>query len=130
MLIAGRLFGSSRSLADVHLGTGWLVVVLLLTFAAFWCACAANATVRAVLWVVPVMIVLGLANQFGEWGGRELTDLVISRFDLFANLKIANAVVSRFENSEFSTSSFSVCGRIHISHLSWCWSMSRHYSWR
>ena len=41
-------------------------MVLILTFAAFWCACAVNGTVRAVLWVFPVLIAVGLASVFGE----------------------------------------------------------------
>jgi len=92
MLIAGRLFGSSHSLVDVHLGTGWLLVVLLLTFVSFWCACAANGTVRAVLWVFPVLIGVGLASVFGERAGRELVDAFVARFDPFASFRFATAV--------------------------------------
>jgi hypothetical protein len=97
MLIAGRLFGSSHSLVDVHLGTGWLLGVLILTFASFWCACAANGTVSAVLWVFPVIFTLGFASDFGGRAGRELIDFVVSRFDPFANLRFANAVASSFD---------------------------------
>ena len=46
LLIAGRLLGSSHMFADVHFGMDWLLGVVLLTFAAFWCACAVNGTVR------------------------------------------------------------------------------------
>jgi len=99
MLIAGRLFGSSRIFVDVHFGMGWLFVVLILTFASFWCACAANGTVRAVLWVSPVIIVLGLASQFGERVGREFMDLLVSRFGVFENFKFTHAVAAMFQPS-------------------------------
>jgi fumarate reductase subunit D len=101
MLVARRLIASSHIFVDFRLGTIWLLLVLLLTFAAFWCAFAANGTVRAVIWAVPVLLILGLANQFGDWAGRELTGLVISRFNLLADFKFTNAVVSRFHNSGF-----------------------------
>jgi hypothetical protein len=59
-----------------------------------------NGTVPAVLWVLPVMIAIGLAGEFGEWAGRTLMNLVISRFDLFANFKFTSAVVMRFRLSD------------------------------
>jgi hypothetical protein len=62
MLTVGRL----HMLFDLSLGTRWLVVVLLLTFAAFWCACAVDGTVAAALWVIPVTIVLGGASYLAE----------------------------------------------------------------
>lgn len=58
---------SSRMLGDVHFGTGWLLAVVLLTFAAFCCACAVDGTVSAVLWVIPVTVVLSGASQFARW---------------------------------------------------------------
>jgi flagellar biosynthesis protein FliQ len=101
MLTIGRfMLRSSHTLGDMNLGIGWLLAVLLLTFAAFWCACAVNGTVPAVLWVLPVMIAIGLAGEFGEWAGRALMNLVISRFDLFATFKFTSAVVMRFQLSE------------------------------
>jgi hypothetical protein len=102
MLIAHRsLLASSHILVDVNLGMKWLLEVLLLTFASFWCACALNGTVRAVVWVTPAVIVLGLANRFGDWTGRGVMDLVVSRFNLFADFKFTDAVVSRFRTSQF-----------------------------
>jgi hypothetical protein len=100
LIARSSLLASSHILVDMNFGMRWLLVVLLLTFAAFWCACALNGTMRAVVWVMPLLIVLGLANQFGERGGRELADLVVSRYDLFADFKFTNAVVSRFQTSE------------------------------
>lgn len=50
-----------------------LITSLLLTFAAFWCSCAVNGTVRAALWVLPVVAVLGLASRFGNSLGEQAT---------------------------------------------------------
>jgi hypothetical protein len=99
LLIAGRL-GSSHMLADVHVGRDLLVGAVLLTFAAFWCACAVKGTVPAVLWALPVMIALYLAVELGKWAGPALTNLFFSRFDPFANVKFADAV-SRFGSTAF-----------------------------
>lgn len=90
-LIAGRfLVGRSRIFADVHFGIGWLLGVLILTFAAFWCACAVNGTVGAVLWVIPVTIALGFAIYFGNQGADKLMDLLFSsRLSPFANFRFA-----------------------------------------
>ena len=43
---------------------------LLLSIAAFWCACAVNGAVRAALWVFPAVGVLSLASLFGNWFGE------------------------------------------------------------
>jgi hypothetical protein len=95
LLIARKiLYGASRIFVDVHFVLVWLFVVLILTVVSFWCACAVNGTVRAVLWVLPVMIVLYFAGELGKWVGPVLTDLFFSRFYPFANLKFAHAVNS------------------------------------
>jgi hypothetical protein len=94
MSIAGPLFGKYHMLADVNLRVGWPLVVVLLSFAAFWCACAVKGTVRAVLWVLPVMIALYFAGELGRGAGHAITDLFFSRFDPFANFRVANAVSS------------------------------------
>ena len=99
LIVGGSLFGSPFMLVDVHFAMFWLLVVLLLSFASFWCACAANGTVRAVLWVFPVLIVLGLASDFGERVGSELVNFLVSRFDVFADFKFADAVASMFQTS-------------------------------
>jgi hypothetical protein len=100
LLIAGRLLGSSHMLADVHVGRDLLVGAVLLTFAAFWCACAVKGTVPAVLWTLPVMIALNFAVELGKWAGPELTNLFLSRFDPFSNVKFAEAV-SHFRSNAF-----------------------------
>ena len=48
-----------------------LIMSLLLTFAAFWCACVVNGTVRAALWVLPVVGALSLASRFGNSLGEQ-----------------------------------------------------------
>jgi len=90
-LIAGRLFESNHILVEEDIGMRWLLLVLLLTFAAFWCACALNLTVGAVLWVVPVMIALGCVSYFGDWAAPRIVDFILAKFDPFANLKFALA---------------------------------------
>jgi hypothetical protein len=100
LLIAGRLLGSPDMLADVHVGRDLLVGAVILTFAAFWCACAVKGTVPAVLWTPPVMITLYFALELGKWAGPALTNLFFSRFDPFANLKFAGTV-SRFSSNAF-----------------------------
>ena len=91
-LIAGRLFGSAHILADQHFGIRWLLLVLLLTFAAFWCTCALNVTVGAVLWVIPVMIAVILTGVFGDWVAQKLVNLILSSFDPLAYPGLAIAV--------------------------------------
>jgi hypothetical protein len=95
LLAAGAsLSGTPFRFVDVDFGIFWLLLVLLLSFAAFWCACAANGTVSAVLWVFPAMIALGLASDFGMRAAYALVDFLVSRFDLFASFRVACAVAS------------------------------------
>ncbi|MGC9994093.1 MAG: ABC transporter permease [Terriglobia bacterium] len=101
VLIAGGFrFGSPFMFVDVHTGMVWLIAASLLTFASFWCACAVNGTVPAALWVLPVMIALNFAGELGKWAGPALTNLFLSRFDPFANVKFADAV-SHFGSKAF-----------------------------
>lgn len=105
VLIAGRsLFVSPNAWEGRHFGFSLLIVVLLLTFAAFWCACAVKGTVRAVLWVVPVTVALYFAGKLGNWAGLVLTKLFFVRFDPFANGKLAHAVACFGSNAFFKLS--------------------------
>ncbi len=57
--------------------------VLLVSLAAFWCACAAGATIRAILWVCPVVFLLrGAAaiSMFVPISSDDLVGYIISRF--------------------------------------------------
>jgi len=78
-LIGGRcLFTSSHVWGDRHFGINLLVGVLLLTFAAFWCACAVEGTIAAVLWMVPVSIVVGLATYLSGKAADRFLDFFSS----------------------------------------------------
>ena len=100
----GYLAGSPNLFLDTNFAILWLLVVLLLIFAAFWCACAANGTVRAVLWVFPALIALGLADKFGGRAGRELVQRFVAAFDPLANLRFTIAV-SRLDHVAFGLAS-------------------------
>ena len=92
LIAGGTIFGSPFMFVDPRATAGWLLTVSLLSFAAFWCACAVNGTVRAVVWVFPVIGGLVFAARFGGWVGSELTDFVVSRFDPFTAFRFTNAV--------------------------------------
>ncbi len=88
MIAGGSIFGSPFMYAPKEM-LGWLLTVLLLSFASFWCACAVNGTVRAALWAVPAVGALFLASRCGDWVALHLSqttgtllDLVISWFHL------------------------------------------------
>ena len=67
ILITGRfLFRVSYPHEDAYAALFKLTEVMLLTFAAFWCACATNGTVSAVVWVAPVGMVIGFAIHFAQ----------------------------------------------------------------
>jgi ABC-type transport system involved in multi-copper enzyme maturation permease subunit len=100
LIAGGSLAGSPFMFVDLTFGKVWLLMVLLLSFAAFWCACAANGTMRAVLWVLPAQITIGLANMLGERAGRELVHALVARFDPFATFRFATTV-SRLGSNAF-----------------------------
>lgn len=92
LIAGGFLLGSSLMFVDPHGALLWLAAMPLLTFASFWCASAVNGTVRAVLWVFPVLGALSLAKPFGEWVPEQLMPRIISRFDLFSDFRFTNSV--------------------------------------
>src|SRR5256885_786676 len=66
-----------------------LILYPILTFSCFWCACAANGTVRAAIWPAPSIAAIPFASAGGLWLGQELArstgtleDLVVSSFHL------------------------------------------------
>jgi len=93
-LLVLNLFGPASLFVDVRGGMAWALMLLLLSFAAFWCACAVNGTVRAALWLFPTLGSLALAARFGDWVGSEGMDFVASRFDLFTNFRFTNATAN------------------------------------
>ena len=89
VITVGTVFGSPFLFVDFRELRDWVVLVPLMTFAAFWCACAANGTVRASLWVASVPAAIIFARSGGMWMGQELArttgtlkDLVVSSFHL------------------------------------------------
>ena len=92
LIAGGILWGSPLMFVTLQVVITWVLTVLLVSFASFWCACAVNGTVRAALSVFPVMGALILAGQFSGWVAGQLMDLVVSRFDPFADFKFTNAV--------------------------------------
>lgn len=85
----GSVYGSPfmfvyrRALPDL------LILYPILIFVCFWCACAANGTVRAAAWIAPVTTVVFLSSSGGTWLGQELSrttgtlkDFVVSWFHL------------------------------------------------
>jgi ABC-type transport system involved in multi-copper enzyme maturation permease subunit len=89
MIAAGAFYGSP--FLYVHIGAlrDELIAYPILTFACFWCACAANGSVRAAIWAMPVTAAIPLASYSGILLGREmarntgaLKDLAISALHL------------------------------------------------
>jgi hypothetical protein len=85
----GSAFGSPFMFVNFHELPNWMIMVPIMTFAAFWCACAANGTVRAALWVAAAPMAIWIASSGGAWLGQELAratgtlrDLVLSWFHL------------------------------------------------
>jgi hypothetical protein len=99
VLLIYKLRGPSDTLMGMDLATVWLIAVLTLTFVSFWSACAENGMVRAVLWVLPVLVIIGLAGGLGARIGWELIDRLVLRFDPFAGSKFAGALISWFDIS-------------------------------
>ena len=106
MLIAGPLFGKYHILADINLRVALPLVVVLLSFAAFWCAGVGKGTVSAVLWVLPVMIALFFAGEVGRRAGYAITALFFGRFHPSATLRVANAISSLFKTLAISRYAF------------------------
>lgn len=89
VIAVGSAFGSPLMFVDFRGLRDWMLLVPIMTFAAFWCACAANGTVRASLWVAAAPMTIWVVGRIGMWLGRELAsttgtlwDLVLSTFHL------------------------------------------------
>ncbi len=89
VIAVGSVFGSPLLFVDFRELRDWMILVPVMTFASFWCACAANGTVRASLWVATVPAAILFARSGGTWLGQELArstgtvrDLVLSWFHL------------------------------------------------
>lgn len=89
MIAGGSIYGSPLMYVHVGVLQADLIVIPILIFACFWCACAANGTVRSVAWVFPVTAAIFFASSGGVWLGQELArttgtlkDFVVSSFHL------------------------------------------------
>ena len=89
MMVAGSLFGSPWMYVTPGALRDDLILAAVLTFVCFWCACAANGTVRAAAWTLPLTVAVVLAMVAGTWLGHELArntgtlaDFVVSAFHL------------------------------------------------
>ena len=74
---------------DFHLLEDHLILLTVLILLSFWCACAANGTVRAAIWTIPVTVAITVASAGGVLLGEglarttgTLTELVVSSFHL------------------------------------------------
>jgi len=108
LIAGGLLFGSPFKFLDLRIGMVWLLIVLLLSFASFWCACAVNGTVRAALWVFPVLATLVIAGQFGGWTAEKLVPLVVSKLDFFSQIRFINNLFSKVPFDTFLLREISV----------------------
>ena len=89
LLLAGdHLFFPSAFHAPAYFELFWLLAVLVLTLLSFWCACAVNGTVTAVVWLVSTLVILGGVWEFGIWAGPRFIEFVDSKVDLFSNFRI------------------------------------------
>jgi hypothetical protein len=89
MMAAGSVYGSPFMYVHVPVVRAELIVLPILTFSCFWCACAANGTVRAATWAMPAMAAIPFASAGGLWLGQKLSgntgtlkDFVVSSFHL------------------------------------------------
>jgi ABC-type transport system involved in multi-copper enzyme maturation permease subunit len=88
LLIAGEhLFPAVFPSEDATFLLTWLLAVLFLTLFAFWCACAVNGTVTAVVWVIPILAVVSVTPEMVNWAGFRLADLLAFKSNIFANFR-------------------------------------------
>lgn len=103
IMAGGSVYGSPLLYVDFPVVRGELIVLPILIFACFWCACAANGTVRAALWAMPVIAAIPFASAAGLWLGQELArttgtlkDFIVSLFHLSP---LAFATVTEYANT-------------------------------
>src|SRR5215469_13675269 len=85
MIAVGSFLGAPFMYVDLHLFEDHLILLSILILLPFWCACAANGTVRAATWTVPVTVASAGGVSLGEHLTRTtgtLTELVVSSFHL------------------------------------------------
>lgn len=97
MVVVGLVYGSPFMFVYLPVVPDLFIIYPILTFSCFWCACAANDTIRAATWATPAIAAIPFTAAGGIWLGRELAqttgtlrDFVVSSFHLsplaFANI--------------------------------------------
>jgi len=97
LMAGGSIYGSPFLFVHAGAVREDLIFMPILILACFWCACAANGTVRAATWAMPAIAAVPFTTAGGLWLGRELAnatgtlkDHVVSSFHLspmaFANI--------------------------------------------
>jgi len=103
LVIGGRhFFPSAFSSENISFQVVWLLAALSLTLFSFWCACAVNGTVTAVVWAVPILAVVTLAPQIGNGAAFRLVGFLVSKFGLFANFRLAVFLSSLINPQNFN----------------------------
>ena len=89
VIAVGASPGSPYMLVNFRDLGDWMRLVPVMTFAAFWCACAASGTMRASVWVAAAPVPVFFSRPVGDWLARiviadsgTLRDVVVSRFHL------------------------------------------------
>jgi ABC-type transport system involved in multi-copper enzyme maturation permease subunit len=95
LMLAGRHFyAAAFAMDDRQFQVFWLLSMLFITVLSFWCACAVNGTVSAVVWVAPILGFVALASEIGNQAGMRLDDLLVSKFGFFGNLHFDIVIAS------------------------------------
>lgn len=100
MIAGGSLFGSPFMYVYLPFVSAWLTLYPILIFACFWCACAANGTVRAAIWVAPATAAIPFASSAGIWLGQELARTTGTLKDfLVSSLHMSPLALSKLSDS-------------------------------
>lgn len=101
----GTFFGSPYMFVNLRELRDWMIVVPVMTFAGFWCACAASGMVRAALWVAIAPMIVFFARPAGTRIGESLVKTTGTLRDL---------LVARLHLSPLASSSLIDAGRANI----------------
>lgn len=96
-----HFFPSAFSRGPANFRLVWVLGMLLLTLASFWCACAVNGTVTAVAWIVPILAVFLATPAIANWVGGDLAEFLAAKLDLAANFPLA-VFISRLDTREMN----------------------------
>lgn len=105
IIATGTFYGSPLLYVHFRVLQAELILYPILTFACFWCACAANGAVRAATWAMPATAAIPLASYCGIRMGRELAGITGTLKDL---------AISALHLSPFAFSGITTYGREHV----------------